>query len=152
MVYFCLSSSSQPSSRCIINVENPPSAHALWRHQDNDFYLCCAQVITNSSAVFVSDFLPFLELAWPCVLLMGVFIFYTAASLENGADLYPPSVSLCPHSGRPGADPAGRVCHDFHQCSNRHHQTNTSWTTLSFLCWLVHRRQESVDSSTVSKL
>lgn len=99
MGYFCLSSSSQPSSRCIINVENPPSAHALRRHEDNDFHLHCAPVITNSSVVFVSHFLPFQELARSCFSLMVVFIFYTAGSLENGADLYPPSVSLCPTAG-----------------------------------------------------
>lgn len=112
MVYFCLSSSSQPSSRCIINVENPPSAHAQQRHEDNDFHLRCAPVITKSSAVFVSGpaFLPFRRLPQPhrrhCFSLMAVFIFYTTGSLENGADLHPPCIVIVAHSGRPGADPA----------------------------------------------
>lgn len=95
MVYFCLSSSSQPSSRCIINVENPPSAHAQRRHEDNDFHLRCAPVITKSSVFFVSGpaFLSFRRLPQPrrhhCFSLMAVSIFYTTGSLENGADLHP---------------------------------------------------------------
>lgn len=106
MVYFCLSSSSQPSSRCIINVENPPSAHAQRRHEDNDFHLRCAPVITKSSAVFVSSaFLSFWRLPQPRrphrFSLMAVFIFYTTGSLENGADLHPPCVSLWPTAGDP---------------------------------------------------
>lgn len=106
MVYFCLSSASEPSSRCIINVENPP-AHAQQRHEDNDFHLRCAPVITKSSAFFVSGlaFLLFRRLPQPhgyhCFSLMAVFIFYTTGSLENGADLHPPCVSLWPTAGDP---------------------------------------------------
>lgn len=96
MIYFCLSPSSQPSSRCIINVENPPSPHALLRHEDGDFdlscrllikmccgFFCCCCCFTQALLHFENQHSFADTIMTGSFLLMVVFIFDTAESLES---------------------------------------------------------------------
>lgn len=112
MVYFCLSSSSQPSSRCIINVENPPSAHAQQRHEDNDFQLCCAPVITKvfSGFCFRPSFSPISKAAAvpqaPLLLANGCFHFLHHRFIRKRCGSSSSLRVIVAHSGRPGAEPA----------------------------------------------
>lgn len=110
MVYFCLTSSSQPSSRCIINVESPPSAHAQRSHEDNDFHSRCAPVITKSLAFFrFRPVFPPISSAPQAPLLPanGCFHFLHHRFISEWCRSSSSQRVIVAQSGQPAADPAG---------------------------------------------
>lgn len=126
MIYFCLAPSSQPSSRCIINVENPPSPHVLLRHEDGDFDLSCRLLIRMccggffcfvshrlSSILRISTVLQ--TRSWQALCANGCFHFLHCGVIReqaNSMQIFILSVSFYTTAGD-GPDPTSRVLHAF---------------------------------------